>query len=199
MIVNMSTLVKEEDPILRKLAEPVELPLSEEDLDILKGMAMFVMESQTKEKDDEGNLYVPSVGLSAPQIGISKQMFVIVTPDDENNLTVMAVVNPKIMGVSKNFISLSSGESCLSVQSVKSGKVARYEKVRWTGYLVNLQSGELIRKEMSPVDGYLGIVFQHEYDHLGGILFKDLIEDRELTEQEKEFLSQFKKPTPETE
>jgi peptide deformylase len=195
MIVNMSSLIKEEDPILRQIAEPVEFPLSEEDLETLKAMAMFVMESQTKEKDDEGNLYVPSVGIAAPQIGISKQMFVISTADDNNDLIIMAVVNPKIVQTSKSFISLSSGESCLSVQSVKSGKVARYEKIRWTGYLINLQTGEMTKKENSPLGGYIGIVFQHEYDHLGGILFKDLIDSRELTKEEQEFLDQYKKET----
>jgi peptide deformylase len=184
----MSSLIKEDNPILRQIAEPVELPLLEEDLETLKAMAVFVMESQTKEKDDEGNLYVPSVGIAAPQIGISKQMFVVVTSDDDNNLVVMAVVNPKIIKTSKTFITLSTGESCLSVQSVKEGKVPRYEKIRWTGYLVNPETGNLTKKELSPLEGYLSIVFQHEYDHLGGILFKDIMEDRELTDVEKEYL-----------
>jgi peptide deformylase len=184
----MSSLIKEDNPILRQTAEPVELPLSEEDLGTLKAMAVFVMESQTKEKDDEGNLYVPSVGIAAPQIGISKQMFVVVTSDDDNNLVVMAVVNPKIIKTSKTFITLSNGESCLSVQSVKEGKVPRYEKIRWTGYLVNPETGNFTKKELSPLEGYLSIVFQHEYDHLGGILFKDIMEDRELTDVEKEYL-----------
>lgn len=194
MIINMSTLVKEDNPVLRQLAQPVELPLSEEDLETLKAMAIFLMESQTKEKDDEGNLYVPSIGIAAPQIGISKQMFVIATPDDDNNLTIMAVVNPQIVGTSKTFISLSTGESCLSVQSVKNAKVPRYEKIRWTGYIADLQTGDTNKKVSSPLDGYLGVVFQHEYDHLAGILFTDIMEGRELTEQEKEFLAQFKKP-----
>jgi peptide deformylase len=184
----MSSLIKEDNPILRQIAEPVELPLSEEDLETLRAMAVFLMESQTKEKDDEGNLYVPSIGIAAPQIGVSKQMFVISTPDDNNNLIVMAVVNPKIIKTSKTFITLSSGESCLSVQSVKEGRVPRYEKIRWAGYLVDPQTGELNKKELSPLDGYLSIVFQHEYDHLGGILFKDIMEDRELTDAEKEYL-----------
>jgi len=189
MIVNMSSLIKEDNPILRQIAEPVQLPLLQEDFETLQAMAMFVMESQAKEKDDEGNFYVPSVGLAAPQIGISKQMFVIATADDDNNLVTMAVVNPKIVQTSKNFISLSSGETCLSVQSVKEGKVARYEKIRWSGYLVDLQTGSLIRKEMSPLDSYIGIVFQHEYDHLGGILFTDIMDSRELTDDEKMLIS----------
>jgi peptide deformylase len=173
--ITMSSLLKEDNELLRKVSEPVELPLSDEDMDTLKAMAMFLMESQTKEKDENGDAYVKAVGIAAPQVGINKQMFVIATPDDNNNITIMAVVNPRIENTTSDFINLSSGEGCLSVQSMKNEIVARYRKLRWTGYLVNLQNGELTRKEKSPIEGYLGIVFQHEYDHLAGILFKDLI------------------------
>jgi peptide deformylase len=174
--ITMSSLLKEDNEILRKVAEPVELPLSKEDLESLKAMAVFLMESQTKEKDENGEDYIKAVGIAAPQIGISKQMFVIATPDDNNNITIMAVVNPRIESTSKDFINLSSGEGCLSVQSMKNEIVARYRKIRWTGYLIDLQTGEIVKKEKSPIDGYLSIVFQHEYDHLAGILFKDIIE-----------------------
>jgi peptide deformylase len=176
MNIKMSSFLKEDSELLKKVAEPVEIPLSEEDLGTLKAMAVFLMESQTKEKNEDGEVYTKAVGVAAPQIGISKQMFVIATPDDDNNITIMAVVNPRIESTSKDFINLKSGEGCLSVQSVKNGIVPRYRKLRWSGYLVDLQTGELTRKEKSPIEGYLGIVFQHEYDHLGGILFTDIVE-----------------------
>jgi len=180
MIVNMSSLVKEDNSVLRKQAEPVELPLSKEDLETLRAMAIFVMESQTKEKDSEGVPYTKAVGLAAPQIGISKQMFVIVTPDDNNNLFTMAVVNPHIVSVKKDFISLTGGEGCLSVQSITNGeKIPRYETIRYDGYLVNLSTGNIEKKTMGRLEGYISIVFQHEYDHLAGVLFTDLIEKEE--------------------
>jgi len=175
----MSSLVKEDNEVLRKSAERVELPLSEEDLEVLKAMAIFVMESQTKEKDSEGTIYKKAVGLAAPQIGISKQMFVIVTPDDNNNLFTMAVVNPEIKSAKKDLINLSGGEGCLSVQSIESGKVARYETIRYDGYLVDLSTGNIEKKTMGRLEGYISIVFQHEYDHLAGVLFTDLIEKEE--------------------
>jgi peptide deformylase len=186
MIVNMSSLIKEDNEVLRKRAEEVELPLSEGDLDILKAMAIFVMESQTKEKDELGNLYVPSVGLAAPQIGISKRMFVIATADDNNDLVVLAFVNPTIENVKKNFISLNDGEGCLSVQSVKNGKIPRYETIRYNAYIVDLKTGETEKKTMGRLDGYLGIVFQHEYDHLEGILITDIMEKEEAPEKKEE-------------
>jgi len=178
-IFNMKDLVSEDNPILRKAAEPVTLPLSQDDLETLQGMAAFVMQSQTKEIDDDGTLYTSAVGLAAPQVGISKQMFVISMPDDNNDLFTMAVVNPKIVTTNKEFISLSEGESCLSVKSLASGKVARYKKIRYDGYLVDLSTGEVEKKKMGRLEDYLAIVFQHEYDHLAGILYTDLLDNEE--------------------
>ena len=181
MVINMSTLIKEENPILRQTAKDVEMPLSNEDMDTLRSMAAFVLESQTKEKDSEGNNYTPAVGLAAPQIGISKKMFVLALPDANGKLFVMAFVNPEITSVSRDFIKLPARERCLSVQSVADADVARYKWVRYTGTLVDLQTGETTRKVMSKMQDYLGILFQHEYDHLLGIL----ITDRDETKIEK--------------
>lgn len=176
-ILTMKDLVDENNEILRKEAEEVSLPLSNEDLELLKAMSAFVMESQTKEKDANGDLYVPAVGLSAPQIGISKKMFVIAMPDDEGNVFTMNVVNPKIVESSKNLLSLKGGESCLSVKSVKAGRVLRAEKIRVKCHFVNLSTGEIERKKSTPLLGYLGVIFQHEYDHLNGVLFTDIMEE----------------------
>jgi peptide deformylase len=184
MIIKMSSFVKEEDPILRKQAEPVQLPLSEEDLEILKAMAIFLMESQTKEEDEDGVPYSKAVGLAAPQIGISKQMFVIALPDDNNDLFVKTFVNPRIVGVKNQYVSLMSGEGCLSVKSIENGLVPRYSTVRYDGYNVDLSTGEVTKKDKGRLDGYLSIVFQHEYDHLAGILFTDIMEKNE--EEKKE-------------
>jgi peptide deformylase len=182
MIINMSTLVKEDNPILRQTAQKVELPLSEEDLNTLRSMAAFVIESQTKKTDSEGNKYVQAVGLAAPQIGISKKMFVLALPDATGKLFIMAFVNPEITSVSRDqFIKLPARESCLSVQSVSDADVSRYKWIRYTGLLVDLQTGETTNKVMSKMQDYLGILFQHEYDHLLGIL----ITDRDETPKEK--------------
>jgi len=173
-VFNMKDLLLEDNPILREPSKLVEMPLSQDDFETLQEMAAFVMESQTKELDANGDKYRPAIGLSAVQLGILKQMFVIVTTDDDLDLFVMAVVNPRIEKESQNLISLTDGEGCLSVQSVDSAKVPRREWVRWSGTLVDLETGETARKTLSKIDGYLGVVFQHEYDHLAGVLFTDI-------------------------
>jgi peptide deformylase len=184
MVVKMSSLVNENDPILRKQAEPVQLPLSDEDLETLRAMAVFLMESQTKEKDEDGTPYRRAVGIAAPQIGISKQMFVTALVDDENDLFVSAYVNPRIESVKPGMVKLTSGEGCLSVQSKENGQVARYETIRHTSHIVDLKTGEVSKKVMGRLEGYESIVFQHEYDHLAGMLFTDLMHEEEKEKSE---------------
>jgi peptide deformylase len=185
MVVKMSSLVKETDPILKKQAEPVQLPLSDEDLETLRAMAMFLMESQSKEKDEDGIPYRKAVGIAAPQIGISKQMFVTAIVDDENDLFVEAYVNPHIDSVNSDMVKLTSGEGCLSVQSVENAQVARYSTLRHTSYKVDLSTGEVTKKIKGRLEGYDAIVFQHEYDHLAGMLFTDLVETNQEEGEQK--------------
>lgn len=175
-IVTMEDLIPTDDKRLREKSVDIEVPLTEENLQLLQGMAAFVMQSQIKEVDENGDKYTPAVGLSAVQIGINKRIFVIAMPDDEGDLFVYAVVNPIIEEYSIRMISLTEGESCLSLPNTEPGKVLRHEKIRWSGYLVNLESGTYEYKKMSKMEGYLGIVFQHEYDHLEGILYTDRAE-----------------------
>lgn len=175
-IVTMEDLIPTDDKRLREKSVDIEVPLTEENLQLLQGMAAFVMQSQTKEVDENGDKYTPAVGLSAVQIGINKRIFVIAMPDDEGDLFVYAVVNPVINEGSKRMIALTEGESCLSIPNGEPEKVFRSEKIRWSGYLVNLEDGSYKYKKMSKMEGYLGIVFQHEYDHLEGILYTDISE-----------------------
>jgi peptide deformylase len=172
-VFNMRDLVPTDDLRLRKVSKKVALPLSDEDFGILQGMAAFTMESQAKEKDDNGDDYISAIGMAAPQFGINKRMFVIAMTDDNGKIVVYAVVNPEIQTRSKKNIILSDGESCLSVIGGESKKVSRSESVRWKGTLIDLETGDEDTKYMSGMKGYLGIVFQHEYDHLDGILYID--------------------------
>ena len=185
MVIKMSSLIKESDPILKKQAEPVQLPLSDEDMETLRAMAVFLMSSQTKEKDEDGTPYRKAVGIAAPQIGISKQMFVTAIVDDENELFVNAYVNPTIESVKADMVRLTSGEGCLSVQSVENGQVARYHTIRHTSHVVDLKTGEVSRKVKGRLEGYEAIVFQHEYDHLAGMLFTELMDPANGEKKEK--------------
>ncbi len=98
------------------------------------------------------------IGLAAPQIGIAKRVIVVNLEEDWYEL-----INPEI---SRQEGSETDMEGCLSVPGVI-GEVTRAEKV--TVKALNRQGEEV---EISA-EGLLARVFQHEIDHLEGILFID--------------------------
>ncbi|KUG03785.1 peptide deformylase [hydrocarbon metagenome] len=98
------------------------------------------------------------VGLAAPQIGISKRLVVIDTGDN-----FMELINPEIIDQQGEAI---RSEGCLSVPGIV-GIVKRAEKVVVKALDRN---GEEVTLEGS---GLLARAFQHEIDHLDGILFID--------------------------
>lgn len=106
--------------------------------------------------------HFPAAGLAAPQIGISKSMFIFSFDRDPKNLEV--VINPTLKPVSD---AITMGwEGCFSIMLGniwKLAKVPRYEIIDVT-YL-NLE-GEKVKKRL---EGFAAKVFQHEFDHLQGV------------------------------
>ncbi|MBM3463310.1 MAG: peptide deformylase [Armatimonadetes bacterium] len=102
------------------------------------------------------------IGLAAPQVGISKRIIVIELPDDEDGPIKM--INPRIVEKEGSVVGL---EGCLSIPNVY-GDVERAEKVVVKGLD---EKGKPSRIEAS---GLLARVFQHEVDHLDGVLFTDV-------------------------
>lgn len=101
------------------------------------------------------------VGLAAPQIGINQQLFVLDIGDGPRK-----IINPEIIELSEECN--DSDEGCLSVPGIYK-KVKRSNKIK-VKYLN--ENGETIEEEM---EGFLAKVFQHENDHLNGILFVERI------------------------
>jgi len=109
----------------------------------------------------------PGVGLAAPQVGESLRLVVIEYGDDEDEelppkLYVMA--NPEITRTSKE--TLVGAEGCLSIPGVQ-GEVERFVAVTVKG--LNRHGRPMTVKAR----GWLARIFQHEIDHLDGILFVD--------------------------
>ena len=99
------------------------------------------------------------VGLAAPQVGQNIRLIVIDSPDGP-----MAFFNPQI--VKKSRREMNSHEGCLSVPG-EWGDVARNKRV-----IVQAEDRTGQDVEISA-SGLLSIIFQHEIDHLDGILFID--------------------------
>jgi peptide deformylase len=118
----------------------------------------------------------PGVGLAAPQVNVSKRLFVIDVRDDEHEPAV--VINPKLE-TDGDEIELKEG--CLSVPGMV-GDIVRKERVTLTGLDRN---GQKIRLEG---DGLFAQCVQHEVDHLDGKLYIDRAANVRpaLTEEEKE-------------
>ena len=174
-MILMKNIIKEGNELLRKESVDVVLPLSIEDKTTLLDMVGYLFNSQNDTKAKELGLR-PGVGLAAPQIGINKKMFAILSNDMEGKTWLMAVINPKIVKKSKELIYLPGGEGCLSVDRETCGITPRHKRITVEAYLYNLQSSVVEFKRFELRD-YIAIVFQHEYDHLFGTLYVDTILD----------------------
>jgi peptide deformylase len=99
-------------------------------------------------------------------------MFVMRDYDEDNRLHHYLVINPKIISYSDEMVYLPGGEGCLSVDREVTGLVHRPRRVTVNTYLY--ENGETIKVILKLKD-YIALVFQHEYDHLNGIMFTDRI------------------------
>ena len=167
-IITMKDIVKEGNEILHQPVKEVNLPLSQEDKETLICMMNYVKNSQDDEIANKYGLRA-GVGLSANQIGLNKRMFVTYFTDEKGREHEYYVVNPKIISHSVTMVYLPPGEGCLSVEREIEGFVPRYERITVKGF-------DIEGKEMTiKLKGYAAIVFQHEIDHLNGIMFFDRI------------------------
>lgn len=136
------------DPILREVAQKVE-KIDDEILEILDNMTETMYSTK-------------GVGLAAPQVGVSKRIFVC----DQGDGVIRKIINPVITPLTDKLIDCEEG--CLSVPGIYK-KVQRPEKIKIT--YMN-EKGEDVEEE---VEGFLAIIMQHEYDHLEAVLFVDRI------------------------
>lgn len=123
------------------------------------------------------------VGIAAPQVYQSLKLFILAprpnprypkAPENEP----VAVLNPELLWTSEE---LELGwEGCLSIPGIR-GLVPRHRQIR-VRYLTRF--GELREEEY---EGFIARVFQHEFDHLNGIVFLDRTDSRNLV-MEKEYV-----------
>ncbi len=167
----MTDIIREGNPKLNEKAHDVTLPLSSEDEDILLSMIEYIDNSIDEEIASTYHLR-PAVGLAAPQIGVLKKMIAIYATDEHGEDHFYAMVNPKLISYSDELTYLTTGEGCLSVDRDVEGYVHRPRTIRVSTYLYD--DGKL-KQAVLRLKGYMAVVFQHEYDHLNGILFPERI------------------------
>jgi peptide deformylase len=143
-------IVQDGHPTLRRVAKKVDLREIDEPLFQQLIDDMF-----------ETMYAAPGVGLAAPQVNVSKRVFVMDINDDDHPPAV--VINPKIVLAEEEE---EMTEGCLSVLGYV-GEIVRFKRVAVTGLDRN---GEKIRIEG---EGLLAQCLQHEIDHLNGVLYTD--------------------------
>ena len=113
------------------------------------------------------------MGLAAPQVGVNKKFFVICHEEYENEFKNYVLINPKVVSHSEELIYTGGGEGCLSINRDVEGIVPRYARITVKGKDVNGNDIKIRAREE------LAIAFQHELDHLEGILFVDKIDPKD--------------------
>ncbi|MDX9919410.1 MAG: peptide deformylase [Paludibacter sp.] len=115
------------------------------------------------------------VGLAAPQIGILRNIFLFVRIDKPGN-PVEVAINPRIVNKPDETICFE-GDGCLSIPG-QSGNSVRYA---WIEVEYLNAKGEMVRERLegfSRKTDFTGIVFQHEFDHLRGVLYTDKLYEK---------------------
>lgn len=157
-------IIKYPDPILKRRTEPV-LKINEEIRSLVK--------------DLEETMYAaPGVGLAANQIGVSLRVAVVNVLGPEKKDGLIVLINPEIIYREGEE---SAEEGCLSVPGIWE-VVKRAKKV-----VVKTQTLEGNTIELEGT-GLLGRAYQHEIDHLDGIVFLDRLSPLKKRMLRKKFL-----------
>ena len=172
-------ILDEKDKRLRTKSVPFTEPVSDEEKKLVERMITHLTYSQIPEYEEKYDLR-PGMGLAFPQVGINKRLIVIVDEYEKGKFENYIVVNPKIISHSEEKIAADAGEGCLSVNREVDGHVPRYARVTVTG--LDLDGNPLKIRAREE----LAIAFQHEIDHLDGILFYDRINKKKPFFNEKE-------------
>ncbi len=169
-MITMEDIIREGHPTLEKRAKEIGLPLDEGTKETLVRMRQFLINSQDETMREEYDLR-EGVGLSAPQIGISKRMVVIYTMDEDlEEHHDYIIINPRITSHSVAKTYIPGGEGCLSVDREVEGVVPRHKRVSVRGHFY-CPDTDTIEEKTIRLRGFLAVVIQHEIDHLDGILF----------------------------
>jgi peptide deformylase len=161
-------------PVLRAPVEPVAVPVADEIRSLAADMLLTL-------RDANG------VGIAAPQVYESKAIFIVASRPNPRYPTAPlmdpeVVINPEILERSTEII--KDWEGCLSIPGIR-GEVPRHREIK-----VRYQSieGQLIERQFSD---FVARIFQHEDDHLHGIVFLDRLESTRDVITEKEYQKRF--------
>ena len=164
-------ILDEKDKRLHQISKEVIFPLSKEDKKLIEYAIEYLTNSQIEELAEKYDLR-PGMGMAAVQLGVLKRYFVVVHEYEPGKFNNYVLINPKIISNSVEKIYVDLGEGCLSVNREVDGIVPRYARVTIEAY--DMEGNKIIVRGREE----LAIAFQHEIDHLNGIIFTDKIDKK---------------------
>ncbi|MDE6285327.1 MAG: peptide deformylase [Bacilli bacterium] len=164
-------ILDEKEKILHTVSKDATFPISKEDQKLIQDMITYLEMSQDEKIANKYNLRA-GMGLAYIQLGIPKRIFVIASEMDDGSFEEHIIINPKIISQSEELIYVGEGEGCLSVNREVEGIVPRHARITLEYYDFEGNKKTVRARED------LAIAFQHEIDHLNGILFTDKIDKK---------------------
>ena len=124
------------------------------------------------------------VGIAAPQVFVALSLFIVASQPNPRypnapDMDPVAMINPELLWVSDD--KEKGWEGCLSIPGIR-GVVPRHRRI---GIRYVNRKGELREEEYS---NFPARVFQHEFDHIQGVVFLDRVENSRELVTEKEYL-----------
>ncbi|MBO4245919.1 MAG: peptide deformylase [Bacilli bacterium] len=165
-------ILDEKNKILRTVSKEVVFPLDKEMKDTIYDMIKYLKMSQNEKYEKKYKLRA-GMGLAMIQIGIPLRIFVIANENEDHTFEEHIIINPTILSESEEMIYVGEGEGCLSVNRPVDGIVPRHARINVEYYDIDGN------KQKIRVREDIAIAFQHEIDHLNGILFVDKIDPKD--------------------
>lgn len=158
-------------PVLRRVASKIDDPLAPEVQALIEDMLVTVADAN-------------GVGIAAPQVYESLSLFIVASRPNPRYphapfMEPTAIINPEILWRSDDME--KAWEGCLSIPGLR-GLVPRHRRI---GVRYQTRNGEVVEAEYAD---FLARVFQHEFDHLQGVVFVDRVESTLDLLTEKEYL-----------
>lgn len=167
--MNVREIAQLGNPVLRSRARPVENVQSDRIQKLIDDLIATVAPAN-------------GVGIAAPQVAESYRLFVVASRPtlrypSAPEMEPTAMINPRIIDRSEEMV--KDWEGCLSVPGIR-GLVPRHRAIEIE---YSDRQGKLHRRELTD---FVARIFQHEYDHLEGIVFVDRVESGRdfMTEEE---------------
>ena len=164
-------ILDEKDKRLHQVSKEVTFPLDDETKKLIEDTLVYLEMSQDEKIAEKYDIRA-GMGMSFVQLGRLDRIFVVSEDNEDGTFERHVVINPEMISHSEELIYVGEGEGCLSVNRPVDGIVPRYARCTFKAYDIDGNEYKIrVREDIS-------VAYQHELDHLNGILFVDKIDPK---------------------